>query len=81
MKMDIVITNLQLKMKDRPQKKEYMLIESRRVIVNKKVGNIMGRFLKKPNISLQTESIITVVKDVNFWFGQEKNMNDLTAKD
>ena len=81
MKMDIVITNLQLKMKDRPQKKEYMLIESRRVIVNKKVGTITGRFLKKPLISLNTESIITVVKDVNFWFGQEKNMNDLTAKD
>ena len=50
--MDIEITNLEIKLKDRPNSKEYFLIASPKVVVNKTKGTIAGRFRNKPNITL-----------------------------
>jgi hypothetical protein len=70
-KMDIEITNFELKLKDRPKSKEYLLIASPKLCVSKAVGRDAGRFKNKPNLSLQTESINTTMSDVNFYFGRE----------
>ena len=79
--MDIEITNLEVKLKDRPKSKEYFLIESPKLCVNRSKGTISGRFRNKPHISLQTESFNINLSDVNFWFGREHGDDNMTAID
>ena len=70
-KMDIEIKNFEMKLKDRPHSMEYFLLASPKLTVEKAKGSIKGRFTKKPEIEVQTESINTNMSEVNFWFGRE----------
>ena len=70
-----------MKLKDRPNSREYFLISSPRLCVDRAKGTIKGRFTKKPEIEVQTESINTHMSDVNFWFGREQSEDNLTASD
>ena len=80
-KMDIEISNFEMKLKDRPKSKEYLLIASPKVCVNRSKGSISGRFKNKPNVAINTESINTNMADVNFYFGREEGDENMTAID
>ena len=79
--MDVQISNFEMKVKDRPASKDYLLFEIPLISCHKTKGTIDGLIARKPHIYFQSESIWTDVKDINFWFGRESGVRDLTVKD
>jgi hypothetical protein len=52
--MDIKVTTLELKIRDRPQSKSYLLISIPQVEVSQVQSKQRGKFARKPEIELKT---------------------------
>ena len=80
-KMDIEINNFEMKVKDRPHSKDYLLFEIPKITCDKTKGTMDGLIPRKQHIKFQSESIWTRCADVQFWFGRESGTRDLAIKD
>ena len=79
--MDVKITNFEMKVKDRPGSKDYLLFEIPSITCERDKGTMSGLIRSKPKLIFQSESIWTRCSDVNFWFGRESGVRDLSVKD
>ena len=79
--MDVKIMNFEMKVKDRPSSKDYLLFEIPLITCDRTKGTISGLIRSKPKLTFQSESIWTKCSDVNFYFGRESGERDLSVKD
>ena len=78
-KMDVKIMNFEMKVKDRPSSKDYLLFEIPLISCDRSKGTIDGLIRSKPKLSFQSESINTICSDINFYFGRERGERDLSV--
>ena len=59
-KMDVKIMNFEMKVKDRPSSKDYLLFEIPLISCDRSKGTIDGLIRNKPKLTFQSESINTI---------------------
>ena len=81
--MDVEIKKFEMKVKDRPSSKDYLLFELPLIACERTKGTISGLIRSKPldKLVFQSESIMIRCTGVNFWFGRESGSADLSIKD
>ena len=80
-KMDVRINSLEMKIKDRPHSKDYLLFDIPLITCERTKGTLDGKIPRLKKLKLQSESIWTRCPEVNFWFGRENDDKDLTVQD
>ena len=80
-KMDVEINDVEMKIKDRPFSKDYLLFQIPKITCDKTKGVLDDLIRSKPKLQFQAESIWTRCYDVNFYFARESGTSDLTVKD
>ena len=73
--------NFEMKVKDRPSSRDYLLFEIPLITCDRSKGTIDGLIRSKPELTFQSESINTICSDVNFYFGHESGERDLSVQD
>jgi hypothetical protein len=66
--MDIKITTLELKLRDRPQSKSYLLISIPQVEVSQVMSKKKGKFTRRPEIELKTQIMTVKLEEAMFWY-------------
>ena len=79
--MDVEIKGFEMKVKDRPGSKDYLLFEIPKITCDRRPAKIDGLIPRKLKLEFQAESIWTKCSNVNFWFGRERGERDLAVKD
>ena len=79
--MDVRITSLEMKIKDRPHSKDYLLFDIPLITCERKRSTMTGLIPRQKKLELEAESIWTRIPELNFWFGRENDDKDLTVQD
>ena len=62
--MDVKIKNFEMKVKDRPHSKDYIIFEIPIITCDKTKGTIDGLIPRKPKLTFQSESIWTRIPEI-----------------